>query len=205
MPTVTWAPGHATNVAINAAHEAATAAKTGEEMVDVRALLSAAGTTQILVHTPTGTTQTESGPRFIRTMRTRTRNLALKKKLAPWVPRCALSRDTTKALRRIVHAEDILHAILRRAIGPTRTTEQCSINGCDQPATIEHVLTCPAEDHHFWWSAGETPYKLRNMRRLIADYAFADVKAVMHVCNRLICILQEPTTTRWAKKLLCHL
>eukprot|EP01063_Lacrimia_lanifica_P031881 TRINITY_DN535_c0_g2_i12.p1 TRINITY_DN535_c0_g2~~TRINITY_DN535_c0_g2_i12.p1 ORF type:complete len:1184 (+),score=-56.90 TRINITY_DN535_c0_g2_i12:1212-4763(+) len=199
-PPITWAPGHATNEAINAAHKAATAAKRQvTELLDVRGLLAAGGVSHVLVHTPTGTVQTDSAPRFVRAMRQRATNLALMERLATWVPREIMDKKATRNLRGLCHAEDILHAILRRAIGPTRTTATCTVTGCEEKATIEHAMTCTkAGQPH----AGEHPYQVLSMKKLLKDYAAADRRAIAHVCHRLIHVLQEPVSSRWARRLL---
>ena len=134
----------------------------------------------------------------------------LLERITPWVPReCLDPKRLRRTLRNLPKAQDLLQAIVRRAIGPERTTDKCPL--CGAPATALHILTAHPYPSTI---AGVTRMprsaamtgpdsaikEINTMRNLLRLCAQGNDTALLYVCERVL-LLQEEVSTEWAKRL----
>jgi hypothetical protein len=236
-PQPQWARGHADNAAINNADEGATAARNQVQAcktckkglrcnrcprISVKTLYSLAGVKSYCVYKPTETIQMDTLTQFMKTSIQSRANGVVRAKLKDWAPPASMDGKLLGRLSRIAGAVDLLQALVRRAIHPLRTTELCTVRGCNHPLTVEHILLAGDANHlnHIGCPPEESdtfrlfPRTLKNnpkktltasVKHIMEAYAHGDCAIMKLVATRVQSLTTDSLAKRWATWLLSYL
>ncbi|KAJ9463787.1 hypothetical protein DIPPA_13405 [Diplonema papillatum] len=209
-PEITWAKGHAQNMAINAADAAATAAYKTRSRYDLEWSYHAAGITHVCAHEEEDYVQMDEPGRFVRKTREHIRDTGLRRRLLQdGTPAALLNPRILAGLRKCHGATDILQALVRRAIMPRHTRRQCTVPGCQQPGNADHVLTANDAAHlqSFSEPAGlESIYgREPKLNDVLTEFSRCNKAAMRSVCERIRVQESEDKAAEWANWLRSEL